>query len=151
MARCKAHQCPDDEIPDEHVLCTHHWDLLGAEAASWREWLVDAYGTPEWPHVLKEVLHELRLIDARHRREAAEPAMVRPPRPTDAQAVALWAAHCALDDPERPALWLQVVPARGELGVSWWRTEDDETPPRGTLAAACRCVALVPYTGRTRS
>lgn len=61
MGRCGAHFCPEDEIPDEHVFCVLHWDILPQEL---REWLVSAYGTGEWTFVLHEVKRQLRRIES---------------------------------------------------------------------------------------
>ena len=59
--RCRAHQCPEDDLEGERAFCSVHWDLM---PQALREWLCDAYGTRRWPDVLSECIRELRRLEA---------------------------------------------------------------------------------------
>jgi isocitrate dehydrogenase kinase/phosphatase len=64
VGRCKAHQCPEDEIEGERAFCVIHWDML---PAAYRVWLFDAFDTLRWRQVLAECARELRRIEGTQR------------------------------------------------------------------------------------
>lgn len=65
--RCRAHRCPEEDIPDEHVFCARHWDLLGPDL---RRWLCRVYGSEEWRHALEACVSRLRTVEGVPRRSS---------------------------------------------------------------------------------
>lgn len=71
--RCRAHQCPEDDLEGERAFCEIHWMMLCQriwdDGRSMAAWLTDAYGTPHWRFALEACVRALRAIEA----EKAEP------------------------------------------------------------------------------
>lgn len=58
--KCKAKDCPEDDLDDEKVFCQLHWDLLGP--GGYQVQLCDAYGTILWKRALASTTKILNLM-----------------------------------------------------------------------------------------